>query len=81
MVPKLEDREVFSRIHASMTQTAHVHASTTTCSAFTVDKVFKVKVKVLCTFFRQNSVSVSNFLRGNRFHCIFFIISLSFTLH
>jgi hypothetical protein len=33
----LEDREVFTRIRASMTQTAHVHASTS--SAFTVDKV------------------------------------------
>jgi hypothetical protein len=43
-------------------------------SAFTVNKVGTLKVKVLCTrtFFLHNSVSVSNFLRGNRFRFVFF---------
>jgi hypothetical protein len=48
-----------------------------------VNKVKYAKSKSVFTrtFFRHNSVSVSNFLRGNRFRCGFFIISLSFALH
>jgi hypothetical protein len=65
-----EDREVFSRIRASKT----------TFSAFTVNGGM-LEVKVLCTFFRHNSMSMSNFLRGNRFRCGFFTNSLSFDLH
>jgi hypothetical protein len=57
------------------------HASRTTFSAFTANKVPTLKVKVFCPFFRHNSMSVSNFLRGNRFRCGFFTISLSFALH
>jgi hypothetical protein len=44
--------------------------------------VFNNPVFVLVpTFFRYNSVSMSNFLTHNRFRCTFFTISLSFALH
>jgi hypothetical protein len=32
-------------------------------------------------FHKYNIVSVLNFLRGNRFRCSFFTVSLSFALH
>jgi hypothetical protein len=72
-----EDREVFSKVRASMvrrTQAFIIHQGQP-FSAFTVNKVGTLKVKVLCTrtFFLHNSVSVSNFLRGNRFRFVFFL--------
>jgi hypothetical protein len=67
-----EDREIFSKVRGSM---ARRPQACITHQGQHFQHFTTLKVKVLCTrtFFQDNSVSVSNFLRGNRFSCVFFL--------